>query len=97
MAEATWKTKDGTEIPISRMSDIHLLNTEQFLKRRFRQLQNVDPPDFQGEMAQMIADDEWNSIQEADIEDIFPRYADIYAEIQRRGLVTFEQFAAQES
>ena len=97
MTEAIWETKDGTKIPISRLSDLNLLNTEHILKRKFRQLQDVCPPDFQGEMAQMIADDQWNSMQEADIEDVFPSYADICAEIQKRGLVTFEQFAAQQS
>jgi hypothetical protein len=89
MAEAIWVTNDGKKIPISRMSDNHILNTEQFLKRKFRQLQDLAPPDFQGEMAQTIADDEWNTMQEDDIEDVFPQYADIYAEIQRRGLTAF--------
>jgi hypothetical protein len=36
-------------------------------------------------------------MQGADIEDVFPSYADICAEIQKRGLATFEQFAAQQS
>lgn len=93
MSKSVWRTKDGRRIPISRMSDLHLLNTEQFLRRKFNQLQDAEPPSFQGEMAQMIADDEWQAMQEACIEDVFPQHADICAEIQRRGLSTFERFA----
>jgi hypothetical protein len=39
----------------------------------------------------MTAENEWNAIRDADIEDVFPRYTYIYAEIQKRGLATFEQ------
>jgi hypothetical protein len=93
MTEATWKTKDGRKIPVAQMTDLHLLNTEQFLKRKFYQMQDLSPPQFQGEMAQLTAYDEWSAMQGADVEDVFPSYADICAEVKKRGLVTFQQFS----
>jgi hypothetical protein len=89
MTRPAWKTNDGRVIPIEDMTDSHLLNTEQFLRRKFGQLQDACPPDFSGEMAQLSADFEWNALQDADVEDVFPVYADICAEIKKRSLVRY--------
>jgi hypothetical protein len=86
---ATWKTKDGRTIAIRDMDDGHLTNTIRFLERahtaRVRQV-ILNPPAFQGEMAQLCADAEYNALLESEPGDVFPVYHDLVQEQQRRKL-----------
>lgn len=73
-----WTTRDGRRIPISQMSDRHVMNTYKMLIR----VGMPDYPSFQGEMAQMMAEDEWEraSSEYQETVYIFER------EINKRGL-----------
>jgi len=69
-----WKTREGKKIRICDMTDEHLLNAIKFCELRAKQIKNTVPyPNFNGEMAQMCAEDE-------------PALMDLYLELERRGL-----------
>jgi hypothetical protein len=85
MAQPIWKTRDGRSIPIRDMGDSHLANSIRFLERMHKlTVLNYNPPCFQGEMAQMTADDEYNMLLESDPGDLWPIYNHLILEQQRR-------------
>jgi hypothetical protein len=69
------------------MSDEHLINVKRFLERQFERIEIPDPPCFQGEMAQMAAEEEWLRLASAQIDDLYPVYRDIVEELLNRGLL----------
>lgn len=93
-----WTTRDGQRIPIGQMTDSHLTNTIAYIYRRAAQLQNealVCYPCFQGEMAQMYAEQEWDALNEMDsedfAEDVCPQLPYLLAEQERRRKLTTQR------
>jgi len=83
----TWETRDGRKLPITEMSDSHLNNTIKLIERAHQAQINrvtMNPPCFQGEMAQMCADQEFNALLESEPGDLFPIYNHMLEEQQRR-------------
>jgi hypothetical protein len=77
----TWKMRDGKTIKICEMTDSHLANTIAFILRVARKARadlESCPPMFQGEMAQMHADQEYDNLLSMDdddfAEEIFPAF-----------------------
>lgn len=65
---AIWTTKEGKELEIKDMSNSHLINTIRYIKRRLDEYHDEDGgsyPCFQGEMAQIIAEQEYERAEEA--------------------------------
>lgn len=61
--DIVWTTKEGKSMPLRNMTDDHLRNATNMIKRKRDDLDmNVlsHPPCFQGEMAQMYADQQYN-------------------------------------
>lgn len=58
-----WRTRDGQYIPVDEMEFSHLCNTIRFMRRTFnleRYRRSVPPyPMLNGDMAQMLAETEW--------------------------------------
>lgn len=84
-----WRTSQGEIIPIRELSNSHLENCVSFLERKHKEfVGNVldNPPCFQGEMAQMHAEAEWLQCVNSDVEDVYPSYCYLIAELKRRGL-----------
>ncbi len=81
-----WTCKDGRKIRIKDMDDGHLTNTIKFLKRQHAQALDISPPCFQGEMAQMYAEQEYDNRMSSEVWDLFPIYMDMVEEAERRGL-----------
>jgi hypothetical protein len=79
-----WKTREGKKIPIRDMTDAHLKNAVQMLERRFAEWIPPPPPNFNGEMAQYYAEQEWDRLCRADIGDIFPIIRDLWEEQEQR-------------
>lgn len=80
-----WKTKDGRKIQINKMSDSHLTNAIKFLEKTVESIKwNIPYPYFQGEMAQDAAENEWNRLIEAEVEEFFPIYSDLCMELEKR-------------
>ena len=68
-----WTTKDGRKIRICDMGDQHLLNAIKFCRRTTQaKLDYVinNPPNFQGEYAQLFAEQEWESYLHMDAHDV---------------------------
>jgi hypothetical protein len=85
MSTKCWETKDGVILRIRDMRDSHLFNTIAMLEREHARLLNDAPfPDFQGEMAQYYAEQEWERMMSSGPESIFPVYCDLVAEAKRR-------------
>lgn len=87
-----WKTKNGEKIRICDMSDSHLNNTIAMLERKAEDLHNItleSYPNFQGEMAQYYAEQEWEQVAKegCDAADIYPIYSDLLDERMRRDLL----------
>lgn len=82
-----WTQRDGTKIRICDMEDRHLLNTIRMLERQ-AEAQQLDTsyPCFNGEMAQMYAEAEWNEMMTVGPEYFFPIYEDLCADARRRGI-----------
>lgn len=68
---ATWRCKDGQEIPISKLSDDHLSNILMMLERKFEEAK-----------AQ-----EWLQIQTASISDVYPIYDELVKEAKSRATI----------
>jgi len=82
-----WTQSDGTKIRICDMSDGHLRNTIRFLERKLKDMQDTMPePCFQGELAQLYAEREYEAFMEADPGDIWPIYYDLVEDAGRRSL-----------
>jgi hypothetical protein len=80
-----WKTKYGRSIPIREMTDEHLANTIRFLARAHaRYVSSAVSTDvaslFNGEMAQMYAEQEQQAAFESTPKDLFPIYEDLMLE-----------------
>lgn len=85
--DPTWKTKDGRVVRVCDMTDSHLLNTIRFLERQHAQLMFTIPyPNFNGEMAQICAEQEWEQLQNSNPEDTYPILSVMYEEVERRNI-----------
>jgi hypothetical protein len=82
-----WTKKDGTKIRIKDMDNSHLVNTIKFLDRQQSEIQSCPYPSFQGEMAQMYAEAEYDALMRTETNDNFPIYIDLKNEAIRRGLI----------
>lgn len=88
--EDIWTTKDGTEIVIKNMTDSHLLNAIKFLKRKIDECPNqYGYPCFQGEIAQMTAEREYEH-NEAVLEVLIKYSEAMEEEAVKRGLTPKE-------
>ena len=80
-----WTCRDGRKVRIKDMSDQHLLNTIKMLERAHRFIvDNVEGPNFNGEMAQMCAEQQFNAILASEPGDFYPIYLDLYEELDKR-------------
>ena len=77
----TWTTADGQTLEISKMTDSHVINTYNYLKRKLDE-DVRDFPCFQGEMAQYYAEAEYDHTNRENTVKI-NTFAE---EIKRRGL-----------
>lgn len=61
--QKTWITKSGDKIQIKELSINHLENIIKYLKKKYNELENPmnDYPSFNGEMAQIHAENQWVS------------------------------------
>lgn len=63
-----WKTKDGKLIEVKDMTDNHLLNTQRYMQRRVKDIQEESSACagmcFQGEMAQYYQEQETDALVE---------------------------------
>lgn len=85
--DPAWKTKDGRVIRICNMTNSHLLNTIRFLEQKHFELMFTMPyPNFNGEMAQMCAEQEWDQLQNSNPEDVYPILSAMYEEVEQRGI-----------
>jgi hypothetical protein len=82
-----WTTRDGRRLAIRFMEDQHLLNVKRFLDNKHCEVQWIEPPCFQGEMAQMAAEAEWLNLVCSDVAEFWPVYNDILDELRRRKLL----------
>lgn len=81
-----WITKDGRKIRIKNMDDQHLRNTIKILERQLAYKKLTLPfPSFNGEMAQMCAEADFDRFLESDVGDHFPIYDDLVEELHKRG------------
>ena len=89
-----WKTRTGVRVPIKQLEDGYLVNIIRMLERmagaRKREAEAWGPPSFGGEMAQLCAENEYETLYEAEVEDIaseeFPVYTPLVEEALRRQL-----------
>ncbi len=82
-----WQTKDGRKVRICDMTNSHLLNTIKYLEKQTQYAKaELSYPSFQGDMAQMCAENEWYAFQEAGPDDVYPIYDDMVQEALRRKL-----------
>lgn len=82
-----WKTKDGRKIRIKDLDDGHLVNCIKMIERNVAWLQSIIPPPmFNGEMAQLYADREYDRMVESGPDYFFPIYDDLCEEATRRQL-----------
>ena len=89
--EKIWRTKDDLRIPLREMTDDHVANAMQFLRRAHRRY--VDsiiylgiPADI-GDCARDAAEEEMADALESTVEQFYPVYEDLMIEAIRRGLV----------
>lgn len=88
-----WTTKEGREIPIEKLADSHLINIIKHLRRNATfglEKVRMNPPCFQGEMAQYYAEQEWEIALGMDAEEFLeytvPQYEYLLEELRLRGL-----------
>ena len=80
-----WTTQTGETLDIKDMTDSHLLNTIQFLKRRIDDFWSVGYPCFQGELAQECAEKEYEQAEEL-MGEMYDMRNAMKKEARRRGL-----------
>jgi hypothetical protein len=85
-----WTTADGRRIRVQDMGNQHLINTIKMLIRKAEAYRNEALqyyPSFQGEMAQMYAEAEWQSLATCPVEELLPPIFEIMVEeAGKRGL-----------
>ena len=84
-----WKTRGGKKIPISEMTDSHLLNTIRFLQRAHQEAISAGYDVLgmlHGEMAVESVEQELHRLQEDGPASIAPLYEDLVREALRRRL-----------
>ena len=80
--EFIWETKDGQEIPVSQLTDGHLLNILRFIKRKAKEgitnsyIMDIDIPD-------VIFEEELYGQEVLD----FFNYKELEKEAKKRGLI----------
>ena len=79
-----WTKKDGTKIRICDMSNSHIVNTLRMLERQAEGDRDMPYPRFNGDMAQMYAEEEWADLQSQPVSHFYPIYDDLLAELARR-------------
>lgn len=85
MKPSLWKCKDGRAVPIKDMTTDHIINSMRMLDRMHEQTQFDMPyPAFQGEMAQMYAEQEFDAYMDSSVEDVFPIYKHLEKELLKR-------------
>lgn len=85
MKAALWKCKDGRTLRISDMETSHIINSMRMLERMHEQmLWSMPAPCFQGEMAQMYAEQEFDAYMDSSVEDVFPIYKHLEKELLKR-------------
>ena len=77
-----WTTKDGRELNVYDMGITHLYNSISMMRRNYAEMDDavMDPPCFQGEMAQMAADHEYDRLwkEHNDLGNIIDMYQEVY-------------------
>lgn len=85
MKTVLWKCKDGRTIRIADMETSHIINSMRMLERMHEQmLWSMPDPCFQGEMAQMYAEQEFDAYMDSSVEDVFPIYKHLEKELLKR-------------
>ena len=85
MKPSLWKCKDGQVIRIVDMSTDHIVNSMRILERMHTQtLLDMPCPMFQGEMAQMYAEMEFDAYMDSSVEDVYPIYGHLEKELLKR-------------
>ena len=89
MPVVTWTTKDGRKIPIRKLTDTHLVNIIRMLERNHEH--NIEAAwsaafSFNGEMAQMVAENAAEDLAWHGPEASYPIYDHLYTEAIRRNL-----------
>ncbi len=93
-----WVCKDGSRVPVRKMTDGHLCNTVRFLRRRcegyrLREIASIDhylrgdPPDGAFDAAMGAAADLADMSDDEFLAATIPTYEAMLAEVERRGLV----------
>lgn len=82
-----WTTREGEKIRICDMTDDHLRNAIRLCERLHEKAKALIPfPDFNGEMAQYYAEQDYDRFLSSTPEESFPLYPDLCEEAYRRGL-----------
>lgn len=86
-SKTIWVTREGKKIKVKDMTDSHLLNSIKYLDRRLESMKITMPyPNFNGEMAQFCAEQDWDHFQNSEPSDYWPIYETLCKEISKRGL-----------
>lgn len=84
MNQHTWRTKDGEEILISKLTDTHLTNIIRRLERWAENCRVAVPfPMLNGEMAQYHAEQAFDALHEMDAEELVEYFSPCPARIER--------------
>ena len=82
-----WTCANGKKIRICDMTDTHLINTIKYLERKSEQyVQNLNPPNLQGDIAQYLAEQEYDAIIEDPSLTLPEIYYNLVDEMERRKL-----------
>jgi len=97
-----WKTREGSKIRICDMEDSHLINSINMLKRKAERYKYTVPyPMFNGEMAQMMAEREYDVMMDMTdeelAEDLWPIFEQLMLDACRRQLSVAEGYVIDEA
>ena len=85
MKSSLWECKDGRVMRIVDMSTDHILNSMRMLERMHQEMIcSIGFPCFQGEMAQMYAEQEFDQLMDSSVEDVYPAYKKLRKELLKR-------------